>query len=252
MQIVNHVDSAAGPAPPPTDPGDSAPRRKIGRFLVAVLALAAIGAVLIGVGGGRHRNPPAPPEPRPSGTTQVPANRLSDRSQTVPTTPPVGIDWRLFAGVVLPYSSAAGPARVSGAVASGFAHTPLGALLAVEQTSPRYAAAPTPGWRAETLAQVLPGVGRDRFVEWRARTPDAAPTGGYAQIAGFRFVTYSPGTAVIQTAYRQPDQGLHVGTETVRWVGGDWRLELQPGGESTPTVQPVATLTGFVPFSGGV
>jgi len=44
--------------------------------------------------------------------------------------------------------------------------------------------------------------------------------------------------------------GRQVATDTVRWIGSDWQLQLQPDGSESPTAQSVSSLTGFVPWSG--
>ena len=76
-------------------------------------------------------------------------------------------------------------------------------------------------------------------------TPD--PPGTYGQTAGFRFVAFTPDVASIQLVTRFPTSGnLQIVTVTVKWVDGDWRLELQPDGGSSPTAQRSSDLDGFV------
>ena len=76
-------------------------------------------------------------------------------------------------------------------------------------------------------------------------TPD--PPGTYGQTAGFRFVAFTPDVASIQLVTRFPTSGsLQIVTVTVKWVDGDWRLELQPDGGSSPTAQRISDLDGFV------
>jgi hypothetical protein len=43
---------------------------------------------------------------------------------------------------------------------------------------------------------------------------------------------------------------MSVVTETVRWVDGDWKLELQPDGSTTPSRQSVTSVAGFIPWGG--
>jgi hypothetical protein len=33
-------------------------------------------------------------------------------------------------------------------------------------------------------------------------------------------------------------------------AGGDWRMQLQPDGHRSPTVQQIPTLEGFIPWAG--
>ncbi len=89
--------------------------------------------------------------------------------------------------------------------------------------------------------------GRDAFARNRVGIDPHAPPGTYGQIAGFRIVTFTPQVAVVQLVSRFPTSGvLQVTTTTVRWSGGDWRLQLQPDGGTSPTAQAVPTLDGFV------
>jgi hypothetical protein len=57
---------------------------------------------------------------------------------------------------------------------------------------------------------------------------------------------------VLQLVTRFPRTGgLQVTVTTVKWVGGDWRLELQPDGGTSPTAQTVPSLDGFVVWGAG-
>jgi len=189
--------------------------------------------------------PVAPPVESPS------AAPLSVQDQSVPDSPPPGVSWSLFQGVALPSSSSAGPSRITGPVYAGYAQTPVGALLATTQVGYRYLLTPGDGWRQVVREQVLPGPGQDAFVANRAKvtSTDVAP-GGLGQLAGFRFVTYSPDVAVIQLVSRFSSGSLQVSTLTVQWINGDWRLQLQPDGGSSPTAQQADSLAGFVPWGG--
>ena len=158
--------------------------------------------------------------------------------------------WALFQGVALPASQTAGPSRVAGPVYAGYARTPAGALVASEQIGVRHLITPGNGWRRVVEQQVVPGPGVDVFVAERARVTDFTPPGTFGQTAGFRFVTYSPDVAVIQFVSRFADGSLQVTTSTVRWVTGDWKLQLQQDGSESPTAQSVGSLAGFVPWGG--
>ncbi|WP_147431831.1 hypothetical protein [Motilibacter peucedani] len=158
--------------------------------------------------------------------------------------------WSLFQGVALPSSATDGPSRINGPVYAGYSRTPTGALLSASNLVFRYLITPGEGWRQVVEQQVLAGAGRDRFVQLRAKATADDPSGTFGQIAGFQFVTYSPDLAVVELVSRFSNGTMHVSTNTVRWVDGDWRLELQPDGSTTPNVQPVASLSGFIPWGG--
>jgi hypothetical protein len=144
----------------------------------------------------------------------------------VPTTAPVDVTWELFRGVALPTSPVHGPTRIDGPVHSGFARTPTGALLADAQINMRRFITPGDDWVDVTQAQLLPGVGRDAYVNLRSRVSDELPPEGLAQYIGFRFITYTPDLAVISLATRGDSGVVQAGTDTLRWVDGDWRLEI--------------------------
>ena len=219
--------------------------------IVALIALAAVVVILATRGGDKA--PPAGSAPAPSAPPvgSPSAAPLAAQDQSVPDSPPPGVSWTLFQGVALPSSALAGPTRITGPVYAGYAHTPLGALLATAQVGYRYFLTPGDGWSEVVRNQVSPGPGHDAFVVNRAKvtTTDVAP-GGLGQLAGFRFVTYSPDVAVIQLVSRFSCGTLQVSTDTVQWINGDWQLQLQPDGGSSPTAQRVDTLAGFVPWGG--
>ena len=249
-------------APAAGDGGGGGPRRvrrtSIGVAAVVVVLIVAAGLFLAVRGGGSSpRTLPAPaagssPLPAAGASSPAAGGRAgpTDSEQRVPTTTPRGVTWSLYDGVALPFSAAAGPTRVDGPVAAGYAHTPLGALVAAEQIDSRSFVTPRGGWRQVTEQQVLPGPGRTAYIAARTKVSDEPPAAGLGQTAGFRFVTYSPDVAVIEYASKFPDGHLQATTSTVRWSAGDWRLELQPDGSTSPTVQPISELTGYVPWAG--
>jgi hypothetical protein len=171
-------------------------------------------------------------------------------SQAVPEYAPQGITWQLYQTVALPYSNAAGPLIVSGGVARCYAHDPLGALLAVSQIPYRYLI--SPDWRQVVQRQVIPGTGEQSYVPERSQASNDGGNqpGDYNQLAGFQFVTYSPAVAVIEIASANDSGGLQAGPVTVDWSDGDWKLQLQPDGSSSPQELPISSLVGFASWSG--
>jgi hypothetical protein len=235
-------------------PGSGSPARgrRAACLLAAALLLSGAGAGAVALTGGvADRSPQAegqaaartamPPNEEPSAPGSVAAMPF----EPLLTAPPV--TWQLFAGVPLPYSATAGPSLVDGPVHAGFERSQAGALLAAAHLGTRYLLTPSPGWRDVVARQVLPGPGRDAYVRLRASVDDAASPGGHGQPAGFRVVAFTPDVAVVQEAIRFPQSGvLQVTSTTLRWVGGDWRLQLQPDGSTSPTAQQVPDLDGFV------
>ena len=223
---------------------------------------AGVVAVVIGIGAGAvalsgASSPSAVPTPGPAAAVTtapvppaaaVPLRPASAAKEEAPLLVAPKVQWQLFAGVPLPYSKTAGPLTVDGPLYSGYERSQTGAVLAAVQLGNRYLLTPGDGWREVLQRQVLPGTGRDVFARNRAAmddTPD--PPGTYGQTAGFRFVAFTPDVASIQLVTRFPTSGnLQIVTVTVKWVDGDWRLELQPDGGSSPTAQRISDLDGFV------
>ncbi len=238
------------PNPDPRHPG-----RKTLVVGAVLLALAA-GLVAVDITAGHQQPrtpaaaaPPAavPGAPLAPAAPPAPAPRPQPLDLTVPVTTPAGLTWSTWAGEQEPTSTDAGPAHVTGAVAAGYARSPLGALLAAQQIGTRYLISPHGGWRAVTLAQVVPGPGRDHFIALRAATTDNPPAAGLAQPVAFRYVTWTPAQGVVQLVSRVPGRdGFQVVTATVLWRDGDWRLQLQNDGGVSPTAVTVPTPTGFV------
>lgn len=247
-------------------PSDDQPvppsRRKVAVVAGVVLALV-VGLVVVDVTAGGHGQQPARPGTAvpapasppatavPSGPTQPkaagPVQPPADHDLTVPVVTPAGLVWSLWAGEWVPSSAAAGPTHLAGPIAAGYARTPLGSLIAAQQIGTRLLASPAGGWRTVTLAQVLPGVGRSRYLVARAGTTDEAPPGGFAQPTAFRFVSWTRDTAVVQLVARVPNRdGFQVVTLTLLWRNGDWRLQMQPDGGLSPTAIVVPSPSGFV------
>jgi len=203
-----------------------------------------------------------------SGTSATPAATAASPDRTPPTGARAGaptgaleaeplltapaVSWQLFSGVALPYSPTAGPRLIDGPVYAGYQRSQTGALIAAAQIGTRYLLTPGQGWRQVTSRQLRPNAGRDVFVAARARVDElTVPPGTYGQLAGFRVLAYTPDVAVFTLVSRFATTGkLQATTTTVTWVGGDWRLQLQPDGGTSPTAQQLPTLDGYIVWGG--
>jgi hypothetical protein len=224
--------------------------------VVAVVVLLVAGAVAL---GGQPR-PAASPVLRTSAVPllAMPSSADDQRDVRSPTAvsiaplltaPPVS--WQLFSGVAVPFSPTAGPRLMRPPVYAGYQRSQTGALIAAVQLGTRYLLTSGQGWREVVAQQVVPGTGRDAYVAARSRVQLDDPSGSYGQVAGFRVLAYTPDVAVLQLVSRFPLTGhLQVTTTTLAWVGGDWRLVLQPDGGSSPTAQAASGLDGFVAWGG--
>ncbi|MGA4543112.1 hypothetical protein ACPA54_24285 [Uniformispora flossi] len=202
---------------------------------------------------------PTSAPPLPSAAPAAPCPALDAKDRTVPTLAPDGVTWSLYHQSLLPMSATAGPARADGDAVRCFAHTPVGALLAAAQVTTRYSF--SDDWQLVMDRSLAPGPERDAARTARTAAEAAASasprantgTGGTVmQLAGFKFVSYTEDTAVIQMM-RATDGGLHMSSAlyTIKWVEGDWRLQLQTGGKPAAMVQEESSLSGFVPWQAG-
>jgi len=229
---------------------DKRPRR----LLAAIVALAVLlgGAVLVLVlRPGTPTGHPAPPVGLPAAPpAAAPPAPTAPRDQQVLTAAPAGVSWELFQGVALPVSGTDGPTRIHGAVHARFSHTATGALLADAQIGVRSLATPElAGLRQVAREQLADGPGKTAYLNLIASLKDnAPPPGGYTQYVGFRYIAYSPELAVVSLATRGRSGRIQVGTDTLRWSGGGWKLELPASGLQQPQV--VTDTTGYVPWHG--
>lgn len=181
------------------------------------------------------------PSPPPSSVAAGDCS-LSNRGQDVPTRPPAGVAWRIVNTIAVPTSETAGPAITDDPVLRCFARTPTGALLAASVLT---VTTDAPGADQVLRRQVLPGPTRDaELAQVRATPPAPKQPGETGVFAGFRFVAYTPDQATVMLAFAFRGR-FFVQTQTVRWVDGDWKLDMDPPGGLLPG-QPVRSLEGYV------
>ncbi|MFG3553861.1 hypothetical protein ACGGAQ_05675 [Micromonospora sp. NPDC047557] len=240
---LHEVDYATAPRSPWKRPGTIA-----AAVLLALVVIAGVVVALMGGDDGVPSPAPAnPPASQPAGGTSAAAEALPT---AIPTTAPRGVTWELVGQAVVPRSATAGPRQVAGGVASGYAHTPEGALIAAAQLSTRsdlYAGRES--WEPTITKQFTPGADRDRLLAMYANYDPVPPVeaADLATIGGYRYVSYSPDTAVIAMAMRVPRSSAWVTlTLTVRWMDGDWRMVPPPGGNWQALQAPAPDLSSVV------
>jgi hypothetical protein len=236
-----------------------------------LILAAAVAAILLGAGlafalAGR---PPASRTPAAAAPAPVsPAGAAGSGSQGKPLVPRVSlasVRWSGFYGVELPVSAQAGPSGASGGVAAGFAHTPLGALLAAVNIGVRANAQ----WGPRIFGAVIRGqvTGPDAaalLASCQAAYDQAAQSGGVTggQPLGtvnvaeqaFRWITYTPAAAILDLAVAGPGAGgatvrASVQMEVV-WAGGDWKVVAPPGGDWGNSAAELSSLAGYTAFPG--
>jgi hypothetical protein len=138
---------------------------------------------------------------------------------------------------------------VDGSVARCYSHTPSGALLASVQIGTRYLLAPD--GVAVVREQIVPGKGQRALIDaLEERGPVEVESGDVCQVAGFRFVHYTPDRAVIARASRCPGDVLQLTEVAVEWRDGDWKVVLDENGSESATTSTLSDLTGMTAWSG--
>lgn len=211
-----------------------------------VTVIAALAAWLIWPKGGESPGPgEAATAPVAEGCPTMPSN------DDIPTTAPP-VTWEVFNGAVLPVSVEHGPAVVEGPIARCYGHTPTGALIAAVQINIRSLVDPT-GGLSVVREQMVPGEGREALAEaLRKRGAPGEVSGtpaGFCQVAGYRFVTYTPDEAVVALA-ADCGEVFQVTELRVQRRDGDWHQVREPDGSSSPTVASAQDLRGFVVWRG--
>lgn len=177
--------------PAPADRDWFGGRRWTGIAAIGFVILVVLCVVLVLVlNYGNNKNagtgtPGVSPTSSSTGGASKPASVLPT---TVPTAAPSGTVWTIYQTVALPTLVGAGPGKVHGSIATGYAHTPLGALMATANEGYRYVLAPDAEWRQAAQVMLAPGSGTNAWLAVRAKNPygsgGAAGTENLAQIAG--------------------------------------------------------------------
>ena len=188
----------------------------------------------------------------PAGTTAL---TTAGAAPVVPTGAPTGTVWQLVAGQAIPSQPGIGPARVDGYTATGYAHTPLGALYGAANDIYRVpiAVSAQTDWRTPLGAMVAPGPGEKVLAALREPLdPEliGADGMGMSQLAAFKYVSYTDTDAVVQLVLKDKNSGLHVSTVPMKWLNGDWRLVMTPDGTIGGADTVVNSLDGFVAWQG--
>ncbi|MGZ2358312.1 hypothetical protein LRE75_16680 [Streptomyces sp. 372A] len=199
--------------------------------------------------------PPAPKATASSATSSCPALKDTDTSEGgIADLRSIGLSWKKLGPLNLPLSQQSGPAVTDGQVARCFAHTPRGALLALANISVR--SANGPGWRDVVEQQVYPDETKAVYEQSVAAnrsdwTSDYPPEFGLPQLSGYKLVSYSADTAVVDLAFQTPGGKVLSMPLTARWHQGDWKQKMAPDGGQTELAAPKDTIDGYMMFPRG-
>lgn len=157
------------------------------------------------------------------------------------------LTWHPWRGSRLPASDRWGPRQIDDDAATGFEHSPEGAVLAMIQQQARLAAASDADWPTVARAEAVLAPGDT--------TPTSRVSTGFdtsaelPQFAGFRWVSGTPDKAVADLALEGHDGTLKTVRVTEVWTGTDWKAELPAAG--SPPAAPLHGLAdGYQPWPG--
>jgi hypothetical protein len=234
-----------------------------------VLLAAAVVIVVLGTGLAlvRSARPSAPrgtaAKPVPSARSSSIAGAKGQDQLLVPDVSLAGLRWSDFYGVELPSSLSAGPREMSGGVAAGFAHSPLGALLAAVNIGVRANAQWGPRIFTAVIRDQVTGpdtaalLANCQTVYDQASQSDDVTGGqplGNVDVAeqAFRWIAYTPEAAIIDLVSAGPgSQGIAVRASTQMeavWADGDWKIVAPPGGDWGNSATELSSLSGYTIF----
>jgi hypothetical protein len=160
---------------------------------------------------------------------------------------------------------AAGPHSTSGGIAAGFAHSPLGALLAAVNIGVRANAQWGPRIFTAVIRSQVTGpdaaalLANCQTAYGQASRSDGVTGGqplGDVEVTeeAFRWVTYTSAAAIIEVVSAAPgDQGTTARASTqveVVWDGRDWKVIAPPGGNWGSAATELSSLRGYTMFPG--
>lgn len=175
-----------------------------------------------------------------------------------------GLSWFSFHGMQLP-ASAAGPLKTLDGLASGFADTPQGALLAAINIGVRTAAQWGSAIFVPTITHQVTGATAPALLRAeetayaQLRTTAHVRPGhpvekGNASEIGYRFLSWSPSTATVAIVTTGPTaSGAAVLASTriqVVWRSGDWQVVAPPGGNWANAANAITSPLGYTIFPG--
>jgi hypothetical protein len=233
-------------------------------LLAAAVVIVSLGAALVLALTGRLRDGHGP-NPAPRRPTPVPVGAPGTAAPQIPHVDLAGLRWGEFHGVELPSSPIAGPHDTNGGLASGFADTPLGALLAALNIGVRANAQWGPAIFGPTIRDQVTGADAPALLadcqSAYSQASQATPvTGGqpldnaYVTEEAFRWVVYTPADATVDLVSAGPggqDETVRAVTRVeVIWDGRDWRVIAPPGGDWGNSADQLTSLDGYTTFPG--
>ena len=225
----------------------------------AALTLTATAAVITGIGLAviPHQGRTHSATVRPSAA--LPSESAAPGTPVVPIVDVSGLTWVNFHGYGLPVSAQAGPHDTAGGLASGYADTPLGALLAAVNIGARTSWQLGPEIFQPTIQGQVTGPYQDQMLSadldtYSADAAQIPDIRAYASIAAYQWVGYTPADATVDLVAEGPGGDgttVYVATQIeAEWVNGDWRVVAPPGGDWGNSAVQIPSLNGYLTFPG--
>jgi hypothetical protein len=176
-----------------------------------------------------------------------------------PVTGVAGLRWVNDQGYLLPESAQAGPRYTSGGLASGFADTPLGALVAMINIAVRTAWQFGPAVFQPTIEAQVTGPYANQMLSmdldaYGTGPGQAGQASSYARMTGYQWAGYTPADATADLVEEGPaDDGTTIYAAIqiqAQWVNGDWRVVAPVGGDWANSATQIGSLNGYLTFPG--
>jgi hypothetical protein len=203
-------------------------------------------------------------EPRqPALTTRpVPRREVSPAGSVGPEASPAidlqQIRWMNDDGCELPVSLVAGPHDTTGGFASGYADTPLGALLAADNIAVRTSwefgsQVFAPVIEDQVTGQYQPDLYSSAIAGWESADGQLPAGAICGRQLGFEWQDYTPQSATVNLLQSAIVNGsvTYAATEVqVQWSSGDWQVVAPDSGDWANATVQVTSLTGYTLFPG--
>ena len=220
--------------------------------LLALVVCAGAGVAVVSMFEGDPDPGQGQVAPPPGGGTDASAGpEHPDTLPTaIPTVVPRDVTWNLLGQRALPVSASAGPRNITDTTASGYAHSPEGALIAAVQLGARGSfSSGREVWEPTITRQWQPSPDRDKYLAGLRQVPESekAKPGELSALVGYRYLSYTPDTAVVSLIRKAPGrETYHATVATLVWADGDWRYVAPAGGNWMSVRSEIQDLTGVV------
>ena len=192
---------------------------------------------------GTEPTPSTAPEP----TSNCPVTPSSPSDEAAPS----DLTWTVAYGNSWPTSAAAGPRKTADGIAQCFAHSPAGAAMAAVGTIQAVRAADTKTAQQLLTTRYVQNEGVAKASAGIAKTYAAQPPQSrqWARTMGFKVLAYSEREAQILLVENWPQRGQYTGfAVTLRWADGDWKIVLEPSGQTSNDPEITVDPNGYTPW----